>query len=51
MHPNPAIRSESAERSVAFLRDRALGTLAINADGGPLLSHVPTRPAEPPDRP
>lgn len=41
MHPNPAFRGEAAERSVAFLRDRAFGTLAINADGGPLLSHVP----------
>jgi transcriptional regulator len=41
MHPNPAFRGESAQRSVALLRDRAFGTLAINADTGPLLSHVP----------
>jgi transcriptional regulator len=41
MHPNPAYRSEPVERHVAFLRERSFGTLAINADGGPLLSHVP----------
>ena len=41
MHPNPAFRGEPAERNLAFLRDRAFGTLAINAERGPLVSHVP----------
>ena len=38
MHPNPAFRGESDARSLAFARERAFGTLAVNADGGPLLS-------------
>ena len=41
MHPNPACRGEPAERNLALLRDRGFGTLAINAEGGPLVSHVP----------
>jgi transcriptional regulator len=41
MHPNPAYRGETVERHLAFLRARAFGTLAINADTGPVLSHVP----------
>ncbi len=41
MHPNPAFRSDPKERHIAFARDRAFGTLAVNADAGPLLSHIP----------
>lgn len=41
MHPNPVYRQDSSERHLAFARDRAFGTLAVNAEGGPLLSHVP----------
>lgn len=41
MHPNPAFRGESIERSLDFVRARAFGTLAVSADTGPLLSHVP----------
>ncbi|MGI9352257.1 MAG: FMN-binding negative transcriptional regulator [Rhizobiaceae bacterium] len=41
MHPNQAFRKESEERNIAFLRDRAFGVLAVNADTGPLVSHVP----------
>lgn len=41
MHPNPIFRKESEDRNLAFVRDRAFGTLAINADEGPLLSHIP----------
>ncbi len=41
MHPNPIFRKESDERNIAFIRERAFGTLAINANDGPLLSHVP----------
>ena len=46
MHPNPAFRGEPAERNVAFLRTRAFGTLAVSAEDGPLLSHVPFLLAE-----
>lgn len=41
MHPNPAFRKETEERHLAFARTRAFGTLAVNADPSPLLSHVP----------
>ena len=41
MHPNPAFRGEPAERNLAFLRERAFGTLALEGYDGPLLSHVP----------
>ncbi|QQA43047.1 FMN-binding negative transcriptional regulator [Pelagovum pacificum] len=46
MHPNPIFRSESEARALDLARDRALGTLAVNHDGGPLLSHVPFLLAE-----
>jgi len=41
MHPNPIFRKASAEKNIAFARERAFGTLAVNADDGPLISHVP----------
>jgi transcriptional regulator len=41
MHPNPAFRKVADEVTLAFLRARAFGVLAVNADAGPLLSHVP----------
>ena len=41
MHPNPAFRKSDTERNIAFARSRAFGVLAVNADTGPLLSHVP----------
>lgn len=41
MHPNPAFRRADAETALAHVRDRAFGTLAVNAEGGPLLAHVP----------
>ena len=41
MHPNPIFRKEDEERNLAFARQRAFGSLAINAEGGPLVSHVP----------
>lgn len=41
MHPNPHFRKEATETHIAFARERAFGTLAINADNGPLLSHIP----------
>lgn len=41
MHPNPAFRREDTARHIGFARDRAFGTLAVNADAGPLISHIP----------
>lgn len=41
MHPNPAFRKETRAQNIAFAKQRSFGTLAINADDGPLLSHVP----------
>ena len=41
MHPNPAFRNATQEKNIRFARNRSFGTLAINSDDGPLLSHVP----------
>jgi len=41
MHPNPAFRAEDRQRHLAFARIRAFGTLAVNAEPAPLLSHIP----------
>lgn len=41
MHPNPVFRSDPHERNVDFARHRSFGTLAVNGEHGPLLSHVP----------
>lgn len=41
MHPNRAFRKPDTARNIAFARSRAFGTLAINADDGPLVSHIP----------
>lgn len=41
MHPNPIYRREERARHLTFARDRAFGTLAVNADPAPLLSHIP----------
>jgi len=41
MHPNPSFRSEPDTRNIAFIRERAFGTLAVNGDDGPLTSHIP----------
>lgn len=46
MHPNPAFRQAPEAATLAFLRARAFGTLAVNAEAGPLLSHVPFLLAE-----
>ncbi|MEM7491284.1 MAG: FMN-binding negative transcriptional regulator [Pseudomonadota bacterium] len=46
MHPNPAFRQCSDAATLAFVRDRSFGTLAVNAEGGPRLSHVPFLLAE-----
>jgi len=45
MHPNQAFRGISGGasecRNLAFARDRGFGTLMLNADAGPLASHIP----------
>lgn len=42
MHPNQTFRRTPEARSIAFVRDRAFGILALpSCDGAPLLSHVP----------
>jgi transcriptional regulator len=41
MHPNPAFRQEPKAMNLALAYKRGFGTLCINGDGVPLLSHVP----------
>jgi transcriptional regulator len=41
MHPNPAFRTATAERCLAFARRRGFGILAVNGPEGPLAAHVP----------
>lgn len=41
MHPNPIYRQEAEARNVAFARARGFGTLCVNGEAGPVLSHVP----------
>ena len=41
MHPNPIYRKTEAERSLAFVRDRGFGVLAVSTEAAPLMAHVP----------
>ncbi len=41
MHPNPIFRKEGRDRNLGFARDVGFGVLAMNADDGPLMAHVP----------
>ena len=41
MHPNPVFHSTTHGRDIAFVRSRAFGTLVINGDPMPMVSHVP----------
>ncbi|MEM8824324.1 MAG: FMN-binding negative transcriptional regulator [Pseudomonadota bacterium] len=41
MHPNPAFRQGADAATLAFIRERSFGMLAVNAEHGPLLSHIP----------
>ena len=41
MHPNPTFHSTDHTKDIAFVRDRGFGTLVINADPVPHMSHVP----------
>ena len=46
MHPNPAFRKVADDVTLALVRARAFGVLAVNAEAGPLLAHVPFLPSE-----
>jgi transcriptional regulator len=41
MHPNPIFHSHAHAKDIAFVRDRAFGTLMLNADPVPHVAHVP----------
>jgi len=41
MHPNPVFHDADTARNIAFARARAFGVLAVNAEDGPHLSHIP----------
>ena len=41
MHPNPVYHDADDARNIAFARARSFGVLAVNAEDGPHLSHVP----------
>ena len=41
MHPNPAFRETPEDTSRACAAERGFGVLAVNAEAGPLLAHVP----------
>ncbi len=41
MHPNLSFRTTPEERNLAFARERGFGILAVNAETGPLLAHIP----------
>lgn len=41
MHPNPIYHDADTARNLSFARERGFGVLAVNSDGGPLMSHVP----------
>ena len=41
MHPNQNFRKADDRLNIKFACDRSFGTLAVNADSGPLLSHIP----------
>jgi transcriptional regulator len=41
MHPNPVFHDADSARNIAFARARAFGVLAISAEDGPLISHIP----------
>lgn len=41
MHPNPIFRKTETTKNIAFVRQRSFGILSVNAEDGPLLSHIP----------
>ncbi len=41
MHPNPVFHDADSARNISFARKRAFGVLAVTAEDGPHLSHIP----------
>lgn len=41
MHPNPVFHDADRAKNISFARQRAFGILAVAADDGPHLSHIP----------
>ncbi|WP_299281735.1 FMN-binding negative transcriptional regulator [uncultured Tateyamaria sp.] len=41
MHPNPIFHTQDAQRNLAYASERAFGILAVNAEAGPLMAHIP----------
>jgi len=41
MHPNPIFHTADAAMNLGFARDRGFGVLAVSAEGGPLMAHIP----------
>jgi transcriptional regulator len=41
MHPNPNFHSQDHAKDIAFVRERAFGTLLMNGDPVPMVAHVP----------
>lgn len=46
MHLNPAFRKNKIEKNIAFAAERSFGALLVNAENGPLISHIPFRISE-----
>ncbi|MDR6263616.1 FMN-binding negative transcriptional regulator [Roseobacter sp. N2S] len=46
MHPNPVYRKAEHAQNLTFARARGFGVLAVNADQGPLISHIPFQLSE-----
>ncbi len=41
MHPNKIFHVKTDRENLDFAAERGFGTLAVNADGGPLIAHIP----------
>lgn len=41
MHPNKAFRQTPEAAALEFARERGFGTLAVNGEAGPIVSHIP----------
>lgn len=46
MHPNPAFRKTTEDKNIEIARARSFGVLAVNAENGPLVSHIPFQLSE-----
>jgi len=46
MHPNPVFRKTTTDKNIEFARQRSFGIVSINAENGPLMSHIPFQLSE-----